>query len=260
MAGEDQLDLIEIACFHCEKAFAVCIRDYRGHRYCGPRCQELGYRSRKREAGRRYQGTPNGRERHRRRQKELRDRRVTHGATVQARSPGATVLHAAAEPHEERPDGRSRGRSPESTTAHRLANTDEGRGSDAASSAGARVSSSCESPQTSLTESVWNGAAEAEFLWVVLDYYLWLPGTATVAPRHDRACARALFRRGVPLEVVKDAMAVAVARRTFLQCDPLPRVRALQLLPAGDRRACWRAPASLGRRATWSTGCAPWPR
>jgi len=29
MAGADQLDLIEIACFECGKAFDVCIRDYR---------------------------------------------------------------------------------------------------------------------------------------------------------------------------------------------------------------------------------------
>jgi hypothetical protein len=61
----------------------------------------------------------------------------------------------------------------------------------------------------------------------VLDYYLWLPGTATVISRHDRACARALFRRGLSLDVVKAAMAVAVARRTFRQGEPLPRVRAL---------------------------------
>jgi hypothetical protein len=119
MAGEDQLDLIEIACFYCHKAFAVCIRDYRGQRYCGRRCQELGYRSREREAGRRYQGTPNGRERHRQRQQDLRDRRVTHGATVQAPAPDATVSLAAEELQprvEEAPDGRPQGRSPDAST------------------------------------------------------------------------------------------------------------------------------------------------
>lgn len=124
---------------------------------------------------------------------------------------------------------------PNRLRAHRMANTDEGRGSDAASSAGARVSSCCGSPQTSPMESGWKGAAEADFVRTVLDYYLWLPGTATVTSRHDRECARALFRRGVPLEVVKDAMAVAVARRTFRQGDPLPRVRALHFfLPVID--------------------------
>jgi hypothetical protein len=54
MADADPLDLIEIACFECRKAFDVCIHDYRGRR-----CRELGYRSCEREAGRRYQGTPN---------------------------------------------------------------------------------------------------------------------------------------------------------------------------------------------------------
>lgn len=124
---------------------------------------------------------------------------------------------------------------PNRPRAHRMANTDEGRGSAAASSAVAQASSCCGSPQTSPMESGWKGAAEAEFVRTVLDYYLWLPGTATVTSRHDRACARALFRRGVPLEVVKDAMAVAVARRTFRQGDPLPRVRALHFfLPVID--------------------------
>jgi hypothetical protein len=119
--------------------------------------------------------------------------------------------------------------------AHRIAKADEGRGSGAASSAGARESSSCGSREMSLTESGWKGAAEAEFMQAVLDHYLWLPGTATVVSRHDRACARALFRRGVPLEVVRRAMTVAVARRTFRRRQPLPRVRALHFfLPVID--------------------------
>lgn len=118
---------------------------------------------------------------------------------------------------------------------HRIAKLGERRGSDAASCAGAGVPSSCGSQETSLTESGWKGAAEAEFVRAILDYYLWLPGTSTVVSRHDRACARALFRRGVPLEVVRGAMAVAVARRTFRQGHPLPRVRALHFfLPVID--------------------------
>jgi hypothetical protein len=218
MVGGDQLDLVEIACFHCEKAFAVCIRDYRGQRYCSPRCRELGYRRRKREAGRRYQGTPNGRERHRQRQQGLRDRRVTHGATVQAPAPGVTVSLAAEETHEETPDGRSRGRSPGAATTG---------ASDCQGGRGLRLRRCIVCGR--------RGAAEAEFIRAVLDYYLWMPGTATVVSRHDRACARGLFRRGVPLQLVKDAMAVAVARRTFRQGDPLPRVRALHFfLPVID--------------------------
>jgi hypothetical protein len=119
--------------------------------------------------------------------------------------------------------------------ADRVASADESRGSDAASSAGARVSSSCGSPRTSPKASAWKGSAEAEYVRAVLDYYFWLPGTAAVASRHDRACARGLFRRGVPLDVVRDAMVVAVARRTLRSGGPLARVRALHFfLPVID--------------------------
>jgi hypothetical protein len=117
MAGGDYLDLIEIACFHCGKAFAVCIHDYRGQRYCGPRCRQLGYRCHEREAGRRYQGTPIGRERHRRRQQDLRDRRVTDGAGFQGLVASATVSLAAAKPQGEAPGGRPQGRSQDTPTS-----------------------------------------------------------------------------------------------------------------------------------------------
>lgn len=67
----------------------------------------------------------------------------------------------------------------------------------------------------------------------VLDCYRWLPGTSTVTSRHDRRCAQQLYRRGVPFEVVKSAMVVAVVRRTFRRGGPLPRVRAIHyFLPA----------------------------
>lgn len=132
--------------------------------------------------------------------------------------------------------------------AHRIATADEGRGSDAASSAGARVSSSCGSPETILTESGWKGATEAEFVRAVLDYYLWLPGTATVVSRHDRACARRLFRRGVSLDVVKAAMVIAVARRTFRAGGPLARVRALHFfLPVIDELLEFRCEPGYAR-------------
>jgi hypothetical protein len=45
--------------------------------------------------------------------------------------------------------------------------------------------------------------------------------------RHDRRHAKRLFERGVPLTVVKTAMIVAVARRTFRTGDPLPPIRAV---------------------------------
>ena len=68
---------------------------------------------------------------------------------------------------------------------------------------------------------------ERDYVSAVLEFYLWLPGTAAVTSRHDRRCARMLFARGVPVELVKSAMAVAIARRTFRTGRPLPRVRAL---------------------------------
>ena len=113
MGGADRVDLIEVACFHCGKLFEVCIRDYRGQRYCKKDCRELGYRSRGREAGRRYQGTPEGRERHRRRQWALRERGgVTHGATGEVPAARDTVSPDASETrpsaNEEVPDESTR--------------------------------------------------------------------------------------------------------------------------------------------------------
>jgi hypothetical protein len=39
MAGADPVDLIEIECFCCGERFHVCVRDYRGQRYCGIVCR-----------------------------------------------------------------------------------------------------------------------------------------------------------------------------------------------------------------------------
>lgn len=94
-------------------------------------------------------------------------------------------------------------------------------GCDAASSVGARVSSSSVSPEGSLKGSASDESAERDYVQAVLDCYLCLPGTASITSRHDRRCARALFRRGVPLDLAKAAMVVAVARRTFRTGDPL---------------------------------------
>jgi hypothetical protein len=105
------------------------------------------------------------------------------------------------------------------------------RSSRAASSAGAQASSSSGLRGRTPKERV--NPAERDYVRAVLDYYLWLPGTATVTSRHDRRCAQGLFRRGVAVDVVKSAMLVAVARRTFRRGDPLPRVRAVHyFLPA----------------------------
>lgn len=92
------------------------------------------------------------------------------------------------------------------------------------SAVGERVSSSSGSAESSPKES---GSEEADCVRAVLDCYLWLPGTSSATSRHDRRCAQQLYRRGVPLEVVRSAMVVAVARRTFRRGGSLPRVRAV---------------------------------
>lgn len=65
------------------------------------------------------------------------------------------------------------------------------------------------------------------YVKAILELYLRLPGTPRVTSRHDRRCAQMLFRNGVPFDVVRAALMIAMARRTFRAGDPLPRVRAL---------------------------------
>jgi hypothetical protein len=88
------------------------------------------------------------------------------------------------------------------------------------------------SSPTASAESTPRGSAsrdprQREYVRAVLGCYLWLPGTSSITSRHDRRCVEQLYRRGVPVDVVKSAMVVAVARRTFRRGDPLPRVRAV---------------------------------
>ena len=109
----------------------------------------------------------------------------------------------------------------------RIASMQEGHGAPVASAASDPAPSSCASAERIPRESGLRDAAEDDYVRAVLDCYLWLPGTSTITSRHDRRCAQQLFRRGVALEVVKGAMLLAVARRTFRRGDPLPRVRAL---------------------------------
>lgn len=106
---------------------------------------------------------------------------------------------------------------------------------DTALSAAARASSSSGSPAPSLKESGLGPPAQGEYVQAVLDCYLWLPETAAVTSRHDRRCARTLYSRGVPFELVKAAMLTAVGRRTFRRGDRPPRIRALHFfLPVID--------------------------
>jgi hypothetical protein len=109
------------------------------------------------------------------------------------------------------------------------------RGDDAASSVDAPVSSYGDSRGANPKGCASDPAGERDYVRALLDYYLWLPGTAIVTSRNDRRCARALFRRRIPLALVKAAMVVAVARRTFRAGEALPRIRALHFfLPVVD--------------------------
>jgi len=71
--------------------------------------------------------------------------------------------------------------------------------------------------------------AERLYLQAVLERYLWLPVTPARLSRQDRRCARALYARGIPLEVVEGALLLAAARRAFRpkHADPLSPIGAL---------------------------------
>lgn len=65
---------LEIQCRHCGTIFLICRPCYRGHRYCGEYCQENGYKARRRAARRKHEASTEGRQDHRDRQQEYRNR------------------------------------------------------------------------------------------------------------------------------------------------------------------------------------------
>jgi hypothetical protein len=76
---------------------------------------------------------------------------------------------------------------------------------------------------------------ERRYLEAVLTTYSSLPGTPERPSRQDRRLARELCHRGVPLKIVRTALLLAAARRTFRSGPPLPPVRTLHyFLPALD--------------------------
>lgn len=64
--------------------------------------------------------------------------------------------------------------------------------------------------------------AERLYLKAVLERYLWLPVTPAGVSRQDRRCARALYARRIPLEVVEGALLLAAVRRVFRPKDAPP--------------------------------------
>ena len=63
----------------------------------------------------------------------------------------------------------------------------------------------------------------------VLDLYRDTPGTSGRVRAADRRLANTLYQRGISLSVIRDAMLLTVARRTFrsLNDEPLQTIRSL---------------------------------
>ena len=78
---------------------------------------------------------------------------------------------------------------------------------------------------------------EQAYVRAVRNLYLQLPNTHPSFSRSDRRLAAALFRRIIPLDVVRSALLLATARRICRNpaVPPLPPVRSLHyFLPALD--------------------------
>jgi len=78
----------------CGAVFYLCRHCDRGQQYCSPRCREKSRRLQRREANRRHQQTPWGRDDHRDRQREYRERqraRVTDQSSLHS-SPSANLI------------------------------------------------------------------------------------------------------------------------------------------------------------------------
>ena len=70
---------------------------------------------------------------------------------------------------------------------------------------------------------------QPEYARRLLDAYRTAPGTTGVVRRADHLLAAQLYERGVPLEVVENALTLAVARRMARPADapPLGMIRSL---------------------------------
>ena len=60
--GKKIFELIQIRCRECGVYFCICRRCYRGQAYCCEACRVKGYRSRHREAQKRYRGEKKGKQ------------------------------------------------------------------------------------------------------------------------------------------------------------------------------------------------------
>lgn len=64
-----------------------------------------------------------------------------------------------------------------------------------------------------------DGREQEEYILRVLETYRRTPGTTGAVRRPDRAVAERLYRRGVAVSVVEDALVLAAARRLMRPAD-----------------------------------------
>jgi hypothetical protein len=74
-----------------------------------------------------------------------------------------------------------------------------------------------------------NDLSQQDYVRRVLDAYRSTSGTAGTVRRPDRVLAEQLYRRGVPVQVVENALVLAATRRLMRPADapPLGTVRSL---------------------------------
>ena len=79
---------------------------------------------------------------------------------------------------------------------------------------------------------------QREYVRRLLEAYRATPGTCGAVRRPDRLLAAQLYQRGVPLEVVENALTLAAARRLARAADapPLGIIRSLAYFSPVDRR------------------------
>lgn len=95
MADPDQVDLRQRVCFACDALFWICRHCDRGQRYCSWLCRMAALLKQRRQANRRHQHSPEGRQDHRDRQREYRkrcaQRRWSSSATATLLSPALPI-------------------------------------------------------------------------------------------------------------------------------------------------------------------------
>jgi hypothetical protein len=87
----------------------------------------------------------------------------------------------------------------------------------------------CAIPKAELTAMNKPPSGREEYVRLVLDAYRTTPGTCGHLRRSDRLLAIELYRRGVPLEKIENALVLAAVRRMIRPPDapPLAAVRSL---------------------------------